>query len=546
MKGLPVLREQYYKSYEIVKWGIIYFFILNFTYFLFKLTHPPVVLVTFELTTTMERSKSIDILRSLSEEELKQFKDFLSSPFFNTNGTLLKLFEALRKYYPDFPPSKIAKEKIFKKLYPGKSFNEQVMKNLISDFIKSEKEFLSQLYFRSAEHDKEMSLIRMMNRKKLDSLYHSESKKYRQELENIFGVDNDYFYYLFLLEHEERNYMLSRNRQHEVPAIILKRGEYLIFHFIQQFADVILELCINEDNYNAVFEVNLPKNFLESLDFEKVIQYLEQNNMEHASAIAVEYYSVMAYIHHTNDDYYFKLRDYVYKYLESSTPSLQSKFVGLLEQVLIKKTNHGQHNMYTDLFNTYRMLDEKKFYMTRWGYLPVSTCRNVIVTAINAEQPEWGFDFLKRSIKHMDEEFRDNMYNLLSAHLYFYTGNFEKSLELLTTVRYDQHAVKIDVKTFMLKIYYELSYMESALSLIDSFRRTVANDKLLTSTRKERYLNFLSLTGSLIKISGDRSDKAAIEKLKGKLDDPAFLATSKSWVSKKLEEIESGSAVKAG
>jgi hypothetical protein len=493
----------------------------------------------------MERSKSIDILKSLSEEELKQFKDFLGSPFFNTNRTLLKLFDVLKKYYPGFPPDKITKEKVFKKLYPGKSFNEQVMKNLISDFIKMEKEFLSQLYFRSSENEMQISTIRMLNRKKLDSLYHSESKKYRQELESIFGVDNDYFYYLFLLEHEERNYMLSRSRQQEVPALILKRGEHLILHFIQQFADVILELYINEDNFNAVFDVNLPKKFLTSFDFESVIKYMEDNNMEHASSMAVEYYAVMAYIFYENNDYYYKLRDYVNKYLEGSAPALQSKFLCLLEQGLIKKTNHGQNDMYTELFNVYKIFDEKKIYMTRWKYLPVTTCRNVIVTAINAEQIQWGFDFLKKHIRHVPEEFRDNLYNLLMAHLHFYAGNYEKSLEMLTTIKYDQHVVKVDVKTFMLKIYYELNYFESALSLIDSFRHTVNNDKYMTGSRKERYLNFMSLTGSLIKINGDRSDKAAIEKLRAKLEDPACLATSKSWVAKKLDEIERGAAVQA-
>jgi hypothetical protein len=50
----------------------------------------------------MEKSKVIDIFRTFSPDELKRFRDFVHSPFHNKNKNVIRLFEILKKYYPDF------------------------------------------------------------------------------------------------------------------------------------------------------------------------------------------------------------------------------------------------------------------------------------------------------------------------------------------------------------------------------------------------------------------------------------------------------------
>ena len=47
----------------------------------------------------MIHSKSIRILKTLSKKELKQFGNFVCSPFFNKNRNLIKLFDVLKKYH---------------------------------------------------------------------------------------------------------------------------------------------------------------------------------------------------------------------------------------------------------------------------------------------------------------------------------------------------------------------------------------------------------------------------------------------------------------
>ncbi len=46
----------------------------------------------------MQKSKFIDIIKTFSKEELRQFRDFLHSPFHNTNKNVIKIFELIRKF----------------------------------------------------------------------------------------------------------------------------------------------------------------------------------------------------------------------------------------------------------------------------------------------------------------------------------------------------------------------------------------------------------------------------------------------------------------
>jgi len=72
----------------------------------------------------MQNSKLITLLKALSPEEFRQFYRYIRTPFFTKSADLLKLYEAIRKHYPDFNSPKLEKERLFKHLYPKETFND--------------------------------------------------------------------------------------------------------------------------------------------------------------------------------------------------------------------------------------------------------------------------------------------------------------------------------------------------------------------------------------------------------------------------------------
>ena len=60
---------------------------------------------------TRINGKFIQLLRSFSPEELKDFKVWLNSPWANTNKALPRLLDKLKKYAPDFEHKLLTKER---------------------------------------------------------------------------------------------------------------------------------------------------------------------------------------------------------------------------------------------------------------------------------------------------------------------------------------------------------------------------------------------------------------------------------------------------
>ena len=84
----------------------------------------------------------IIVLRTITPDELKSLKTFLSSPYFNSLSKINELFEILKKFYPEFNSDSLTSEFLFKKLYPGKIYNYSTITNLISKMQKLIEEFL--------------------------------------------------------------------------------------------------------------------------------------------------------------------------------------------------------------------------------------------------------------------------------------------------------------------------------------------------------------------------------------------------------------------
>ena len=83
----------------------------------------------------MLKSKALDILKTFSTEEFKRFEQFVSSPYFNTNKSVLKLVLELKKFYPDFNSDKMTEDYIYGRVYGKDKYSYSAMRNLMSGLI---------------------------------------------------------------------------------------------------------------------------------------------------------------------------------------------------------------------------------------------------------------------------------------------------------------------------------------------------------------------------------------------------------------------------
>src|SRR5688572_27679534 len=97
----------------------------------------------------MISTKTINLLKTFSGDEFREFGLFLDSPFHNKDKILTALYNILKNFHPCFDSSRLTKEKVFAKLYPGKKYNDARIRNLFSDLLKCAQDFLSVYSFKN-------------------------------------------------------------------------------------------------------------------------------------------------------------------------------------------------------------------------------------------------------------------------------------------------------------------------------------------------------------------------------------------------------------
>src|SRR5690242_19380232 len=91
----------------------------------------------------MVDSKLIILLRGLIPVELRYFKEYIHSPYFNKNKRLCRLVDILYSTAPDFNHESLAKEHLFAKLFPGEPYKDQKLRDLISHTVQFLEDFLA-------------------------------------------------------------------------------------------------------------------------------------------------------------------------------------------------------------------------------------------------------------------------------------------------------------------------------------------------------------------------------------------------------------------
>lgn len=484
----------------------------------------------------MYKSKSILYLRSFSPEELTRFGEFLNSPYFNTNNRVTKLFGELKKHHPDFTGKGVDKEVIYKKLFPGKPFNEQVLKNINSELLKLEKLFLSVNSYINDPFIKYRGLVNELINRNIDSLFEKESKSYEEEIRNSGASFDKLCLNLFYLEEQRFTNNMINNRQQLVTGNIEKSGEYLTIYYLNNILRFYVNNSINKFSFNSVIDVNFPEIILKNINMDELIRFMESHNIEFTLNLKLAYYCMLC-IKDVNDDVtYNKFKTLLFNNINNLKRDEAHANLHFMESICAQKINSGKAEFYKDLFETYVHEIENNVYNPHeHSPLTIMKYRNIYLSAIRVGEFSWAENFINEFKKKLQKEDRQNIVSLAMAQLEFEKKEYESTLEYLKKISTDQLFYKVDVKILSLRSLYELGHYETVISTIESFRRMLNSNTSLTEQYRQKNLNFTGALNMLVKAKMDNDPEAAgktAEKIKA-----YDMITNKNWLLKKTEEI---------
>lgn len=435
----------------------------------------------------MIKSKVFEILSRLDKDSIKQFGDFVRSPFFNHSKPVIKLYDEYRKFYPDFNNKRLTKEKVLKKIYPDKIYNDLRFRNLNSDLLE-----LAEKYLAIKNISREPMLLPLYSLHEINKLniYPLFQKCYKQTekmISNHNSRDSKFFYYYHWLYGEKDIYNTLTGKFNPEDVKKMESG------FIKYFLSIILRI------YCYILNLKSTRGFEYEFSLDKeLMEHLGKHKFIHEPSIAIPFNRMM--LHSTDfDEYYFKLRELTEKYghlLERA--NLYDTYIYMINYVK-HSWPKGRTESLMELYNLRKSIFSKKF-MTTEGYITYIIFLNHVKICLRLKYYDEVYSFINKYKDTISEEIRENTYNLSLALYYFETGDLKSALLLSSKVTYQNTRFTLEVKLLYAQIYWLQNEENALLNHIDSFKTYIKRNPADKNEEKSECLLFIKALEEMIKI----------------------------------------------
>lgn len=456
----------------------------------------------------MQETLLIRFFKSLSSNEIRQFKDFIYSPLFNKNRNISELFEIHYKYYPGFETEELSEQKLFEKIFINEKFQYFKIKNLISDLFALGKEFLAITVYRKDHKIQERNLLFELRKRNLDVTFEKTHKNAIKQLEKNTAKDEYYYLHEMDLQFEHMLYNTQKNPNEN-------------FHHKQERLDIFINYSMITllKMYNIMLHENNQNNYKYDMKmFDHVMEYLERYDFKDNPTLEV-YYFILKMEMTKEDKYFYILRELRKKYFNNLT-----KFDNYMLFLHLDGFCATAYNNFcrTDLLKEQFILSKENSMIdtSDLGKLLYPDFINEVKKAARVNEFEYAEEYILKFQDKLSEE-KENSLNFCFGYVSYYKGELDKALDYFSKTNFSNYLIKIQVKILLLQLSIDKGYFDQAELMIDSFRHYIPREKSILDSVKNSMLEFLKITSDLIKIKTEVSDKNKdykIEKIKKEIE----------------------------
>lgn len=425
---------------------------------------------------------TLEILKTFKKEDIKNFEIFLNSPYFNSNKALAKLFKELKKFHPQYSDSKISHEFLYKKIYPGKIFSERTIKNRLTEFSTTLKNFLAIERLKEDENTNYKLIVTELQKRKCFALSNKVITSNNKKIESA-KISPEYFTHKHWLEesYHYNSIQLSEVGMFERIEFSSKKAEPVIAHFFSTFFVLLSEHITHRETTNFKSEHNdVLFEFAKAINPEKFIEYLESTNNKYFPFLKAYYLTYKIKSSQNPEPVYKELKSIFLKhgadFEETDTYMLwavlcETLYLKLIPADLSYKREVFELNDYFLKLGIYPNKSEE--------YFVPQVFENIFSAAVIESEFDWAENFIFQYGPTLHPNIQNNQINYCLGVLNFKLRKFEKSLEHLSKVDYSDIIMKINLRFYTLVNLIEMKHYESALSLIDSAKHfSSSNEKI--------------------------------------------------------------------
>lgn len=469
----------------------------------------------------MNDSQLILLLRSLDAKDVRELRKWLQSPAHNQRADVLELFEYLMGAQRLEQEKFLAKEWLFRKIFPEEDYDDAKLRQTVHFCLKAVESYL--IYSRQSDDEigsrlalatelRRRGLIKPLQRtlRQIDRL--QENSPYRNEV---------YFRNEYLYQQEAYSYAATMRRTTETNlqevAVALDRT-----YIIEKLAISCLMLF-----HQSMRKVEYDTSFLPG-----ILRHVEQRGLESEPVIGIYYYTLKTITDRSRADYYEKLRSLTRRHRNLLPPYQQRDLYTMVINCCISQINAGVENFVREGFEWYRQGIEEGILIEN-NRLSHFTYLNAALNGIKLKEFVWVDQFLDRYKDYLPANKREPIYTLARARYYFDQGQFAESQELLLQHESDDLLLNLGAKTMLAMIFYESEEMDVLESMLDSFQVYLRRKEVM-GYQRTHYQNFVRMVRRLVRVNP--YDEERTQKLARMIETTTPLA-ERPWLLRKMENL---------
>jgi hypothetical protein len=481
----------------------------------------------------MQKSKLITLLRSFSKAEMKEFSDFIRSPFFNREKVQEKLTGYLVSHYPAYDKPELEKENVFQHLYPGKKYSDGLMRNIISDLLNLAEQFLVIKSLGGDSFRKDILLMKELKSRKLPDHFLKKKEKTEKLVEQ--SPVKDGFYYD---KKTELNMMYSTFLKETEDTYIRENPLF------QETSDLITAGFLTKILYYNTYMLTRQShiaNFSFTLNFSGEIDiFLENDGKRFLEIPHIRCYYFCFKLLQTNDEkYFYILKDFLKNNFDLLDREDRKSVQSVLENYCYSRVTQGRVEFVKEQFQLYKQSVEKGTHKGTLDYISNIFFISLTATGFEAGEFEWVEKFIRGNIHEVKEDLRVDTLHFCNALNHYWKKKYEESLVELSMVSSEEFAFKHNIKSLTLKIYYDLNETEPFYSHIDTYKHFILNNKIVHDKVRQQVNNFINYSKKLFNIKNTPGfgKEFELHKMKKEISENNALI-NKIWLLKKAEELE--------
>lgn len=457
--------------------------------------------------------KLVWALAKLDKKSLLRFEEFVASPYFNVNVDLRRFYAILLHSLLKKQKDKWASdEDIWQGLYPDTPLDKRRLNLLYFNLGKLLDDYLSQREFDEMQYMQKKVLLDGLLKFKLFKI-HQESKK---EFHNQLIENKDYSsQYAVFQYHLEKSNIKSPFRN----EILNWLNSYYILEKLQTYISLL--------SWKKMYKLDVEIFFMEYI-FEKIqtVNYIQFPSIQVYSKITD------MLLDEKNEGHYFELKFLMQKFIKELPVEMQRDVFTTAISYCITKGNQSNSKFDRESFELFKESVERDIIQEK-NEISVPVFRNIAFIAVKVGEFLWAEKFIEDKKNLVNQKFRDNAVNFSLARLEVNRQNYNKVLEYLQLINYDDVWYQLGAKIMQAAAYYKLEEFDALESFLNAFKMYINREKSLTKERKTTHANFIKYTKKLIYLNP--SEKTKVLKLKSEIESNNAVV-NKVWLLEMVDE----------